>query len=239
MCSGASATLSASLPGCTLAACILRRLRWTDHEEPCQDSAGDNVASLAAGLWVIAIVRGGWAQGRGGSVSFVQTGVGSWSGITQSRRGGGPLSKIRPVRQRTGAPRQGGGPGTGAALLAGAVPGLATDAMTLALPRQQARRLSGAGLAAAAGIYAGFAVADGRRSARLVQAGELLGFTALAVLAVQRDSPGLLGDGWLAHVTWDALHYQGRGPTRVRSWYPPFCISYDVALAAPLLTGRL
>ena len=149
------------------------------------------------------------------------------------------MSKIRLVRQRTGAPEQDEGPSTGAALLAGAVLGLASDAVLLALPAQQARRLSGAGLAATGGVYLGFAVADGRRSALLVQAGELLGFTALAALAVQRDSPGLLGAGWLAHPIWDALHYRGRGPTRVRSWYPPACISYDVALAAPLLTGQL
>jgi hypothetical protein len=147
--------------------------------------------------------------------------------------------KIRSVRQRTGAPGQDEGLSTGAALLAGAVLGLATDAVAFALPRQQARRLSGAALAAAGGIYAGFAVADGRRSALLVQGGELLGFTALAAIAVQRDSPGLLGAGWLAHTAWDALHYRGRGPTRVRSWYPPLCIGYDMALAAPLLTGRL
>ena len=81
------------------------------------------------------------------------------------------MSKIRSVRQRTDAPRQDEGPGTGAALTA------------------------------AGGVYLGFAVADGRRSALLVQTGELLGFTALAALAVQRDSPGLLGAGWLAHVT--------------------------------------
>ena len=82
-------------------------------------------------------------------------------------------------------------------------------------------------------------MADGRRSALLVQAGELLGFTALTALAIQRDSPGLLGAGWLAHVTWDALHHRGRGPTRVRSWYPALCIGYDVAVAVPLLAGRL
>lgn len=149
------------------------------------------------------------------------------------------MSKIRSVRQRTDAPRQDERPSTGAALLAGAVLGLATDAVAFTLPRHQARPLCGAGLAAAGGVYLGFAVADGRRSALLVQTGELLGFTALAALAVQRDSPGLLGVGWLAHVTWDALHYRGRGPTRVRSWYPPLCIGYDVALAVPLLTGRL
>ena len=149
------------------------------------------------------------------------------------------MSRITPVRQRTGVPRQDERPGTGVALLAGAILGLATDAVSLALGRQQARLLSAAHLAAASGVYLGFAVADGRRSALLVQTGELLGFTALAALAVQRDSPGLLGAGWLAHVTWDALHHRGRGPTQVPSWYPPLCIGYDVALAAPLLTGRL
>ena len=82
-------------------------------------------------------------------------------------------------------------------------------------------------------------MADGRRSALLVQTGELLGFTALAALAIRRDSPDLLGAGWLAHVPWDALHYRGRGPTQVRSWYPPLCIGYDVAIAVPLLTGQL
>jgi hypothetical protein len=85
------------------------------------------------------------------------------------------MSKLRPVRQRTGASRQDEGPGTGAALLAGAVLGLATDAVALALPRQQARQLSAAHLAAAGGVYLRFAVADGRRSALLVRTGELLG----------------------------------------------------------------
>jgi hypothetical protein len=149
------------------------------------------------------------------------------------------MSKIRSAPQRTDAPRKDEGPSTGAALLAGAVLGLATDAVALALPRQQAWQLSGAALAAPGGVCLGFGVADGRRSALLVQTGELFGFTALAALAVQRDSPGLLGAGWLAHVTWDALHYRGRGLTRVGSWYPPLCIGYDVAVAVPLLTGQL
>ena len=149
------------------------------------------------------------------------------------------MRKIRSMRQRTEALQVDEGPSTGTALLAGVVLGLASDAVLLALPRQQARRLSGAGLAGTGGVYLGFAVADGRRSALLVQAGELLGFTALAALAVQRDSPVLLGAGWLAHPIWDVLHYGGRGPTQVRSWFPAFCISYDVALAAPLLTDRL
>jgi Family of unknown function (DUF6010) len=149
------------------------------------------------------------------------------------------MSKIWSIRKRSGSSQQDEGPSTGPAMLAGAVLGLVSDAVLRALPRQPARLLSGAGLAATGGVYLGFAVADGRRSALLVQSGELLGFAALAALAVQRDSPGLLGAGWMAHTTWDALHYGGRGPTRVRPWFPAFCIGYDAALAAPLLTGRL
>jgi hypothetical protein len=90
------------------------------------------------------------------------------------------MSRIRPVRQRTGVPRQGERPDTSVALLAGAVLGLVTDAVALALGRQQARLLSAAHLAAASGVYLGFAVADGRRSALLVQTCELLGGRAQA-----------------------------------------------------------
>ena len=137
---------------------------------------------------------------------------GSWAEIAHSRRGGGPMSKIRSVRQH--APPQDEGPGTGAALLAGAVLGLATDAVALARPRQQARLLSAATLAAAGRgippICGGrrppvcLARAD-RRAARVHGAGRPSRPARLA---------GLLGAGWLAHVTWDALHHRGRGPTR-------------------------
>jgi hypothetical protein len=112
--------------------------------------------------------------------------------ITHFRRGGGPMSKIRPVRQRTDAPRQDEGPSTGAAL------------------------------PAAGGVYLGFAVADGRRSALLVQTGELLGFTALAALAVQRDSRACsVPAGWRTlpgtACTTGAAGPPGRGPGTRRS----------------------
>jgi hypothetical protein len=68
------------------------------------------------------------------------------------------------VRQRIGASRQDEGPGTGRRFWQ--VPSWDwPDAVALALPRQQARQLSAAHLAAAGGVYLGFAAADGRRSA--------------------------------------------------------------------------
>jgi hypothetical protein len=47
----------------------------------------------------------------------------------------------------------------------------------------------------------------------------------------------LLGAGSLAHGGWDWVHHDGRGPTHVRSWYPPFCVVADVAIGLPLLAG--
>jgi hypothetical protein len=144
------------------------------------------------------------------------------------------MSKIRSVRQRADAPRQDEGPGTGAALLAGAVLGLAADAVALALPRQQARLLSGAG------ICLGFAVADGRRTALLVQTGERLGVHR----AGRPGRPARLAGPGRCRAA--GARYLGRpappgaaGPAQVRSRYPPLCIGYDVAVAVPLLTGQL
>jgi hypothetical protein len=145
------------------------------------------------------------------------------------------VSKIRSVRQCTDAPRQDEGPSAGAALLAVAVLGLATDAVALALPRQQAGCCP-PGWPPPAGSTSDLRWPTAVGPPCSCRPASCSGFTALAV---QRDSPGLLGAAWLAHVTWDALRHRGRGPTRVRSWYPPLCIGYDVAVAAPLLTGQL
>jgi uncharacterized protein DUF6010 len=149
------------------------------------------------------------------------------------------IGKLRSVPQRSDALRPDDGPGTGAALLGGAALGVATDAVLARLPREKARLLAGLALATAGGAYLGFGVADGRRTALLVQSGEFLAFGAVAYLGVQRDSPALLGGGWLAHAAWDVLHHRGGGPTRVRPWYPPACAGYDAAVGVPLLTGRL
>ena len=150
------------------------------------------------------------------------------------------MSEIWSVRQRTGAPRQDEGPSAGAALLAGAVLGLATDAVALALPRQQARQLAAATLAAAGWglprIRGGRRppvrpARAGRRAARVHGAGRPSRPARLAGPARCR----LAGARYLGRPTPPG----GRGPTRVRSWYPPLCIGYDVAVAVPLLTGQL
>jgi hypothetical protein len=92
-------------------------------------------------------------------------------------------------------------------------------------------------LAAIAWVYLGFAIADGRQSAIGVQALSALVFLNVAFVGVQQDSELLLGLGFIAHAAWDWLHHDGHGPTRVRTWYPPFCVVADLVIAVPLLAG--
>lgn len=84
-------------------------------------------------------------------------------------------------------------------------------------------------------VYFGFAIADGRVAGLLVEflaAGVFLGVGAAALWA---DSPLLLAAGYAAHGGWDLLHHPRSPLTPVRSWYPPFCVVYDVVVAAFIL----
>lgn len=101
----------------------------------------------------------------------------------------------------------------------------------------EARLYLGVWLAAIGFVYIGFAIADGRRSAIVVQAVAALVFLNVAQWGVREDSDLLLGIGFLAHGVWDVLHHEGRGPTRVRTYYPPFCAAADVLIGAAILLG--
>jgi hypothetical protein len=92
-------------------------------------------------------------------------------------------------------------------------------------------------LGAIGAVYLGFAIADGRTSAIVVQAISATVFVNVAFLGVQQESGLLLGLGFLAHAFWDWIHHDGHGPTRVRTWYPPFCVVADVVIAVPILAG--
>jgi hypothetical protein len=116
---------------------------------------------------------------------------------------------------------------------AAALGGLAT----LGLDETESTIFAGAALAAIAGVYLGFAVADGRRSAIAIQAFFMLAFVVVAYIGVTEDSKALIGAGWLAHGFWDALHHEHHGPTEVKTWYPPFCATADLAVGVPLIAG--
>ena len=127
----------------------------------------------------------------------------------------------------------------GRELAIGAGLGLATVLLTALLDDSQHILFLGVLLAAVGAIYFGFAVADGRATAIAVQSASASGFALLAYFAVDLDSNVLLGAGYAAHAAWDTLHHEGRGPTHVRGWYPPFCAVLDLVVAVPLLAGWL
>jgi hypothetical protein len=115
--------------------------------------------------------------------------------------------------------------------------GLLSNAFAAPWSDADARAYLGILLAAIGAVYLGFAVADGRSSAIVVQATSAIVFLNTAFLGVQLESDLLLGLGFLAHAGWDWIHHEGHGPTRVRTWYPPFCVVADVVIAVPILAG--
>jgi hypothetical protein len=127
----------------------------------------------------------------------------------------------------------------GREIVLGFVLGLGAVILAVLLVGSQHTLFLGVLLAAVGAIYFGFAVADGRPSAIAAQAASASCFALVAYLGVRLGSDALLGAGYAAHAGWDMLHHEGRGPTRVRAWYPPFCAVIDLVIAVPLLAGWL
>ncbi len=99
------------------------------------------------------------------------------------------------------------------------------------------------GLIVTALLYVAFALAGGT-SARW-SALEVLGvfaFSAFAWLGL-RTSPAWLALGWAVHVVWDVgLHLGAGAPAFVPTFFPGFCIGFDLLvagyLAARAYSGR-
>jgi hypothetical protein len=121
----------------------------------------------------------------------------------------------------------------------GLVLGLVGLGFAAILSEEQGRIFLGGLLAGIAFVYLGFAVADGRKSAILVQVVSVLVFLNIANLGVEHDSALLLGLGFLGHAAWDALHHEHHGPTEVRTWYPPFCAVADLVIGLPVALGLI
>ena len=121
----------------------------------------------------------------------------------------------------------------------GAGLGLTAVLVALLMEGSQHTVFAGVLLGAVGAIYFGFAVADGRASAIAAQAASAGCFGLVAYLGVRQGSDALIGVGFAAHACWDLLHHEGRGPTDVRTWYPPFCATVDLVIAVPLLAGWL
>ena len=123
------------------------------------------------------------------------------------------------------------------AILVGFVAAALGGLATLGLDDSDSTILAGAALAAIGGVYLGFAIADGRTSAIAIQAVSVLAFAIVAFIGIEEGSKAVIGAGWVAHGFWDALHHEHRGPTKVKTWYPPFCATADLVVGIPLIAG--
>jgi hypothetical protein len=81
----------------------------------------------------------------------------------------------------------------------------------------------------------GLAGADGRHAWIGVQIVSGLVCLNLAFFGYRWDSRLVVGLGFIAHGVWDWLHHNHRGPTEVRTYYPPFCAVADIVIGIPLL----
>lgn len=84
-------------------------------------------------------------------------------------------------------------------------------------------------------VYFGFAIADGSVGQLLLEFLVAGAFLFVGVVALWADAPLVLAIGYAAHGAWDFLHHPRAVTTPVRSWYPPFCVVFDVVVAAFVL----
>jgi hypothetical protein len=87
-----------------------------------------------------------------------------------------------------------------------------------------------AALALIAGIYGGFAFADGRVGIILLEGTALTAFAVLALMGLW-VAPVFVGVGLVLHGVWDLAHRPRGIPTRLPRWYPAFCATWDFVFA--------
>jgi len=114
----------------------------------------------------------------------------------------------------------------GPALLGLLLAGITAVVVAL-LGRPRGPELLAAILVAAAAVYPGAALALGKRGTIALESVLFLAFTAVALLGLWY-SFALLAVGYFAHAAWDLLHHPHRAGARAGTFFPPFCLVYDV-----------
>jgi fucose 4-O-acetylase-like acetyltransferase len=117
-----------------------------------------------------------------------------------------------------------------APLLWGIVVGLLQAATPLVFWWLDSATVYALGLVVIAGIYVGFAVADGRPRVVAVESGVAASFVIFAAAAVTL-SPWLLVAAYIAHGCKDLWQHRTQFVTGTR-WWPPFCATVDWTVAA-------
>jgi fucose 4-O-acetylase-like acetyltransferase len=86
------------------------------------------------------------------------------------------------------------------------------------------------GLVLIAGIYVGFAVADGRPKVLAVETAVTFGFVVVAAASIM-GSPWILVGGYIGHGLKDFWQHRSQFVANTR-WWPPFCAAVDWVVAA-------
>jgi uncharacterized membrane protein YhdT len=105
-------------------------------------------------------------------------------------------------------------------------------ALGLVLGQERERALFSIVLGAAAGVYAGAALAVPEGQGGLQAAGVVL-FVLWAMWG--RDRTGVLAGAWLGHAFWDLLHLAGPAVSGLPAWYESACLVADPILAVYLM----
>ncbi len=82
--------------------------------------------------------------------------------------------------------------------------------------------------------YIGFGIMDGRMKQKLIEIAICTGFVVLSVLGLWY-SAWFLVIGYIGHGIWDYIHDHRLVMTKIKKWYPPFCMIYDWLIGAWLL----
>ena len=110
---------------------------------------------------------------------------------------------------------------------------LASLAVHLLLPVATSHVLAATLLTMIAGIYVGFAVADGRGSRIWVESTVACFFVAFATWSLV-NAPQLIPAGYLAHAAWDYAHHTPLFKVAMPKWYIPACVVVDVIVGLGL-----
>jgi hypothetical protein len=120
-----------------------------------------------------------------------------------------------------------------AAMLWGIAVGLLQAATPLLIWWLNRATVYALGLVVIAGIYVGFAVADGRARVIAVESGVAFAFVVVAAAAVT-GSPWLLVAGMAGHGLKDLWQHRTHFVSGTR-WWPPFCMVVDWVVAAIII----
>jgi hypothetical protein len=106
-----------------------------------------------------------------------------------------------------------------------------TAPIHLFLPTAVSELLAALVICGIAGIYVGFAVSGGHRTAIALQSCVCLAFIGAATPAYLYE-PLAIPALYVLHGLWDAAHHRTSLP--MPGWYVPFCLVYDVLAALVL-----